>query len=116
MKLKEVVHNIRIDPRKLTEYALNPNNPKGANKAIMFERHLGLTRDNYELLLEQINAQALEAETMFQSSDQHGERYQVDLEITGAKLGQKEIVRTGWIVEPNSDTARLITLYVKKRK
>ncbi len=46
MKLGDVVNRIVIDPRKLTEYALNPDNPRGADKAVMFEHHLGFTRDN----------------------------------------------------------------------
>ncbi|ELR98447.1 DUF6883 domain-containing protein [Gloeocapsa sp. PCC 73106] len=115
MKLGEIVKKILIDPRKLIEYTLNLDNPKGANKAVMFERHLSFTKDNYELLLEQIYNQVLEAEATFQLRDKHGDRYQVDIEINGAKAGQREVVRTGWIVEPGSDTARLITLYVRKR-
>jgi hypothetical protein len=116
MKLKNIVSYITIDPRKLTEYALNPDNPVGADKAVMFNRHLGFTRDNYEQLLEQIVRQALEAEAIYQLTDQHGNRYQVDLEIIGIQEGQKEIVRTGWIVEHQSDTARLITLFVRRRE
>jgi hypothetical protein len=115
MKLKELVSKIKIDPRKLTEYALNLDNHKGKNKAIMFQLHLGYNQDNYEPLLQQITAKALEGEAIYQSTDQHGERYQVDLEITGMETGQKEIVRTGWIIENKHDTARLVTLFVRKR-
>jgi filamentous hemagglutinin len=115
MKLKDLVIDNNIDPRKLTEYALNPDNPKGADKAIMFERHLGFTRDNYEILLDKIKSTALDAEANLQKTDIHGQRYQVDLEITGIKPGQQEIVRTGWIVKQNSNIARLVTLYVRKR-
>ncbi|HEY9867085.1 MAG TPA: hypothetical protein V6D21_23120 [Candidatus Obscuribacterales bacterium] len=115
MKLGKIISQIQINPRKLTEYALNPNNPKGADKAIMFERHLGFTKDNYELLLEQISTQVLKTEATFQFRDEHGDRYQVDLEIIGTQEGQKEIVRTGWVVQPDLNTARLITLYVRKR-
>jgi hypothetical protein len=116
MKLRDSVSRIVIDPRKLSEYALNPDNPVGADKAVMFQRHLGFTRDNYQLLLEQISAQALEAEAILQRTDKHGQRYQVDLEIIGVEEGQREIVRTGWIVEPDSDVARLVTLYVRRRQ
>ncbi|ACB51608.1 hypothetical protein cce_2258 [Crocosphaera subtropica ATCC 51142] len=115
MKLKELVDHIDINSRKLTEYALNVDNPKGVNKALMFERHLGYNKDNYQLLLNQIYAQVLDAEATFQFQDEHGERYQIDLEIKGIEAYQKEIVRTGWIREPNSNIARLVTLYVKKR-
>jgi hypothetical protein len=116
MKLGDVVAHVVIDPRKLTEYALNPENPRGADKAIMFERHLGFTKDNYQLLLQQIELKVLGAEANLQKTDVHGQRYQVDLEIEGIESGQLETVRTGWIVELKNDVARLITLYVRKRK
>ena len=116
MKLGDVASRIIIDPRKLTEYALNLDNPKGADKAIMFERHLGFTKDNYQLLLQQIESKVLDAEATLQTTDVHGQRYQVDLEIEGVELGQIETVRTGWIVELKNDIARLVTLYVRKRK
>ncbi len=115
MKLGDIVTHLVIDSRKLTEYALNPDNPIGADKAVMFQRHLGFTRDNYESLLEQISDQALEADAISGHADEHGQRYRVDLEIIGTQ-GQREIVRTGWIVEPDSDAARLVTLYVRRRQ
>ncbi|WP_245602631.1 DUF6883 domain-containing protein [Gloeothece verrucosa] len=81
----------------------------------MFQRHLGFTRENYETLLEQISTQVLEAEAIVGISDEHGQRYQVDLEIKGIKPGMQEIVRTAWIVQPDSDIAKLVSLYVRKR-
>ncbi len=113
MKFQEVIANLVIDTRKLTEYALNPDNPIGANKALVFEQQLGYTRDNYEGLLQQIQARALDAEAVTKEADQHGQRYQVDLEVTGVN-GQTAIVRTGWVVDPEADFARLVTLYVRK--
>ena len=47
--------------------------------------------------------------------DQHGQRFQVDLVIMGVEPGQQEMVRTGWIVRPGEDLARLATLYVRRR-
>ena len=114
MKLSDVVSRIEIDPRKLTEYALNPNNPVGADKAVIFQRVLGYNRDNYRLLLEQIQSQAMEAEAIQKSEDQHGQRYQVDLEVVGAE-NQRAIIHIGWIVQPETDFAKLVTLYVKKQ-
>jgi hypothetical protein len=84
-------------------------------KAVMFQRHLGFIRDNYQPLLEQISAQTLEVEAILGLTDEHGQRYRVDLEIIGIQ-GQREIVRTGWIVEAYSDAARLVTLYVRRRQ
>jgi len=115
MKLGDIVSQLIIDPHKLMEYALNPDNPVGGDKAVMFQLHLGFTRDNYAPLLEQISAKVLEAEVILGQTDEHGQRYRVDLEITGTER-QQEIVRTGWIVEPGSDAARLVTLFVRRRR
>ncbi|MCG9890805.1 MAG: hypothetical protein MH252_07000 [Thermosynechococcaceae cyanobacterium MS004] len=98
MKLKDIAAQIQIDPRKLTEYALNPDNPVGLDKAFMFQQHLGFTQANHAQLLQQIQTKAPEAEATFQRSDEHGDRYQVDLVIIGIEEGQQETVRTGWIV------------------
>lgn len=114
MKFGEIVTYLQIDYRKLTEYALNPDNPKGRHKAFMFQQHLGYSQNNYESLLRQIQEKALDAEAIPADRDEYGQRYQVDLEIRGVNDGQKEIVRTGWIVKPLSQTARLVTLYLKK--
>ncbi|BAU10066.1 hypothetical protein LEP3755_05460 [Leptolyngbya sp. NIES-3755] len=111
MKLRDVVRQIEIDPRKLTNYALNLDSPKGADKAIVFRSALGFTRENYTLLMQQIVAMALDAEASVRELDEHGQRYRVDLEIIGVE-GQREMVRTGWIVAEGSDIARLTTLYV----
>jgi hypothetical protein len=56
----------------------------------------------------------MEAEAVQKSEDQHGQRYQVDLEVVGTE-NQRAIVRIGWIVQPETDFARLVTLYVKKQ-
>lgn len=115
MKFKDIVSQYIVDPRKLTEYALNVDNPKGSDKAIMFQRHLGFTKENYRFLLEQILAQVSESEAIMTVADKHRQRYQVDLVIRGIQEGTKEVVRTGWIVDHNSNVAKLITLYVRKR-
>jgi hypothetical protein len=44
--------------------------------------------------------------------DNYGQRYTIDMEITGAN-GNVATVRTGWIIGPKSDTPRLTTLMVK---
>lgn len=116
MKLRDIVSQISIDPRKLTEYALNlENRTGGADKAVLFQRHLGFTRENYEFLLEQVEAQVLDADAILGKINQYGERYRIDLAIIGLE-GQREMVRTGWIVAPDSDVAKLTTLYVLRRK
>jgi hypothetical protein len=115
MKLRELVTEVIINPRKLTNYALDSENPKGKDKAVMFARYLGYTKDNYQHLLDQIYDLVLDAEAIPQNEDQFGIRYQIDLEIQGMEAQQIEIVRTGWLISPNSQQARLTTLYIPKR-
>jgi len=114
MKLGDVVSRITIDPRKLTEYALNPDNPVGRHKAYVFERALGFTKSHWSLLAEQIELLALDSEAVLKLVDHHGSHYSVDLEIRGLQ-GQQAVVCTGWIVTSGSDEARLTTLYIRKR-
>ena len=113
MKLGDIVERVSVDPCKLTEYALNPQAPRGRHKAIVFERALGFTRENYADLLIQIERRALEAEATFHSEDEFGRRYMVDLAVEGA-AGQQGVVRTGWLVPPGVEETRLITLYVRR--
>ncbi len=116
MKLKEVVSQIVIDPSKLVHYALKKNHDKGGDKAIMFEQYLGFIQANYQLLLEQIQAKVMEADAAIGYDDDYGQRYNIDILIVGIQPEQKEIVRTGWLVTPGTNIARLITLYIRSRK
>ncbi len=115
MKLRELADEILIDPRKLTAYALDPDNPKGKDKAFMFQKHLGYTKDNYQPLLDQIYHQTLNAQALEQNTDKYGTRYQIDLKIQGVESEQIETVRTGWLIAPNSKQARLTTIYIPKK-
>jgi filamentous hemagglutinin len=72
MKLSEIVERASIDPRKLTEYALNPEAPWGQHKAVVFEQSLGINRQNYAGLLAQIEQQVLAAEAVLHSEDAFG--------------------------------------------
>jgi len=113
MKLSNIVNGVVVDPRKLTDYALDPDAPWGRHKAAVFKKLLGFTRENYADLLTQIERYALECKVTFHSADEFGRRYTVDLFIRGTE-GRKAIVRTGWLVPPGADEAYLVTLYVRK--
>ncbi|MCI0438888.1 MAG: hypothetical protein L0177_07115 [Chloroflexi bacterium] len=114
MKLGDVATHVFIDARKLTDYALNLEHPKGRHKAILFGEYLGFTRDNYQSLLHQIEASALEAEVEEGRNDEHGRRYVAYLDVTGPE-GRQGIILTVWIVAPETDEARLVTLYPVRR-
>lgn len=114
MKLADIADDVMIDARKLTHYALDPNSPYGKHKAILFERALGFTQDNYRLLVAQVESQIWQVELTFHSQDEFGARYTADLQIDGVQ-GKRALVRTGWLIAPDLHLAQRVTIYVKKR-
>ncbi|MCA1032523.1 hypothetical protein LCL95_16040 [Bacillus timonensis] len=101
-----------IDPRKLTDYALNPNHPVGGNKAKVFESALGYNQSNASQLMKQIQKNLPNTPATLGKADQYGQRYTVDMLIKGAK-GKTATVRTGWIIMSGSNTPEMTTLFVK---
>ncbi|MFZ1427888.1 MAG: DUF6883 domain-containing protein [Geminicoccaceae bacterium] len=100
-----------IDPRKLTDYVLDPNSPQGRHKARVFKRALGYDRSNHLGLLASIRKGILTQEAWMIGTTAHGELWQVDLPIIGP--GGAASVRTGWTPEEGSDVPRLTTAYVR---
>jgi hypothetical protein len=113
VKLRNLATSIVVEVHKLTEYALNPKHERGRHKAQVIETALGYTRDHCQPLIEQIERQALDAEAIVQKTDAYGQRVRVEIPITGVS-GQQAIVVTGWLITPESDMARLVTLFVRK--
>ena len=75
MKLHEIVSRLVIDPRKLTAYALDPENPLGRHKALVFERRLGFSKVNEAALRQQIETLAPNVEAVLQRTDRYGQHY-----------------------------------------
>ncbi len=100
-----------INPKKLTDYALNPDHPVGGNKARVFKSALGYDKNNAGELIEQIYSKLPESEAVMGKLDQYGQRYTVDMSITGVN-GNTATVRTGWIVKTECEIPSLTTLYI----
>ena len=104
--------NAVIDSKKIYDYALNPNHPVGGNKARVFGSALGYNQSNGEGLIAQIYENLPQNEAITGQNDQFGQRYTVDMSITGPN-GNTAVVRTGCILAPGSVTPSLTTLFVK---
>ena len=76
------VENATINPKKLTEYALNPDHPVGGNKAKVIERALGYNQSNADDLMRQIYDKLPNSEAVLGKLDEYGQRYTVDMPIT----------------------------------
>lgn len=106
--------NAVVDIRKLTEYCLNPENPRGRHKARVFRSSLGITADDAPALREKLLHVAATTESAVTGErDVYGQRYVVDFEWTTA-VGAAS-VRSTWIVLTDEDFPRLTSCYVLKR-
>ena len=106
------VEGATINRKKLTEYALNPNHPVGGNKAKVFESALGYNQSNADDLMRQIYEKLPSSEAILGKLDEYGQRYIVDILITGPN-GKTMYVRTGWIIKTGSNIPELTTIFVK---
>lgn len=99
-----------VDIRKLRDYCLNPDSPKGRNKARVFASALGLIRRDADLLRRALLAAAREQEAVPGEADDYGQRYTLDFPLETA-TGRRQ-VRSGWMVRHGEDFPRLTTCYV----
>jgi hypothetical protein len=103
-----------VDIRKLRDYCLNPDNPRGSNKARVFAAALGLTTMDAATLQNTLLEAARNVEAIPGERDAYGQRYTIDFEMrtaTGAAM-----VRSGWIILHHESFPRLTTCYVSQRR
>lgn len=104
-----------IPKEKLVDYALNPDHPIGKEKAKVFKKALGYTRENSEELQKKILELFREDEMILKQDDQYGKRYEQIMKITGPN-GKTANVLTAWIKESESSEPRLTSLYVTEKE
>ena len=102
-----------VDIRKLRDYCLNPDNPRGSNKARVFAAALGLTAADVATLQKALLKAALDNEALPGELDAYGQRYTIDFEMITATASA--LVRSGWIILSNETTPRLTTCYVARK-
>lgn len=108
-KLIPNAENAVVDIRKLRDYCLNLNHDQGKHKARLFSSILGMSSDDAkslcQILLEVVKTQ----EARLGRRDDFGQRYTLDFTLEWQ--GRSASVRSGWIVEHNSDVPKLTTCY-----
>ncbi|OBQ05655.1 MAG: hypothetical protein AN490_13380 [Anabaena sp. AL09] len=114
MKLTSVnllpnAENAVIDIRKLRDYSLNLAHPKGKDKARLFLSILGMTAGNAEELRQIILEEVKTQEVSLNRRDKFGQRYTIDFTLEWQN--KSATIRTGWIIEPDSDIPRLTSCY-----
>jgi len=104
-------HRAVIEDAKLREYILNPAHPVGRHHAVLFERLLGITCENAEVLKNALRLAAAEGEVSQERRTPHGRKYTIRFPMRGPE-GLKTVLSI-WIVETGSEIPRLVTSYVE---
>ena len=102
--------NAIVDFRKLRDYCLNPDSPRGSHKARVFAAALGITAADAENLRATLLDAARTSEVTVGELDLYGQRYTMDVEVT-TEVGTAS-VRSGWILLHGEAAPRLTTCYV----
>jgi len=103
-----------VDIRKLSEYCLNPDSPRGRHKARVFAAALGLTAADASRLRTKLLEVARTGEARPGEVDAYGRRYTIDFTMM-TKVG-KATIRSRWIVIRGKGAPRFTTCYVKRRR
>lgn len=101
--------NAVVDIRKLRDYCLNPTHGEGKHKARMFAAALGMTYDDAEDLREALLQVVKTHDAQLRRRDSYGQRYCVDFMFEWRS--RKAMVRSGWIIEHETDIPKLTSCY-----
>lgn len=97
--------NAFVDIRKLRDYCLSPDHPRGRHKVRVFASALGLKVDDGEELRGALLSAVFHEEATSAEEDEYGKRYVLDFEME-TETGTATI-RGGWIVRRGEGFPRL---------
>lgn len=99
-----------VDVRKLRDYCLSGEHPRGQHKARVFKGVLGWTSDQAENVRQRLLEAVLLEDADFLGADDYGQRYALDFDVQGA--GTVTTVRSLWIIRHGEDFPRFTSCYV----
>ncbi|GAA2571936.1 hypothetical protein GCM10010435_53040 [Winogradskya consettensis] len=100
------------DPRKITDYAMNPDHPVGKNKYRVIHSATGLDVGDAGSIEQQIREGVRSGTPILGKLDQHGQRWSVDVPLSGPT--GTITVRTAWIVDAGATEPRMVTISFPK--
>src|SRR5438128_8269025 len=98
-----------VDIRKLRDYCLNPLHDDGKHKARLFAAALGIEQKDASKLRVALLEAVKTHEATYGRRDGYGQRYTVDF-VLGWQ-SKRALIRSGWIIEHDSDVPRLTSCY-----
>lgn len=102
--------NAVVEMRKLRDYCLSPEHPRGRHKARVFASALGLTAEDSEELRRALLSATRSQEADPTEQDEYGQRYMLDF-VMSTEAGSAT-VRSGWIVRSGEDIPRFTSCWV----
>lgn len=99
-----------LDKRKLEDYCLNAEHPRGRHKARVFREALGIEKTEANWLRNALLAALPESEAIALDVDAFGARWRADLQVT--RQNRQAVVRTIWIVRTGELRPRFVTCWV----
>jgi hypothetical protein len=99
-----------VDVRKLRDYCLSTEHPRGQHKARIFKSALGWTADNAEDVRHRLWEAVQRNDASFLGADDYGQRYALDFPVQGT--GGAVTVRSLWIIRHGEDFPRFTTCFV----
>lgn len=106
--------NAEIDPRKLRDYALNPEHETGRYKATFFTQ-MGYSANDWLRLAYDIRQQHLSQPAETGQASPYGRKYTITAPLQGPR-GPARQVTTVWIFRPDRDWAELVTISPATRR
>ncbi len=97
-----------VDMRKLRDYCLNPLHDEGKHKARLFAA-IGITANEVEELWAILRQVVKSGEANLGRHASYGQRYILDFPLN--RRGTETVIRSGWIIEHETETLRLTTCY-----
>jgi len=101
--------NAVVDIRKLRDYCLNPYHDDGKHKARLFLSSLGMTVDHAEELRQILLEIVKTHQARLGREDEFGQRYTLDFTLEWQN--RSATLRSGWIIEHDSEIPKLTTCY-----
>lgn len=106
--------NAIVDIRKIRDYCLNPQHNKGKDKARLFSSLLGMSSDDAEELRSALLEAVKNQDAQLAEKNEYGQRYTLDFTLNWQ--GKQATIRSGWIIETNSNIPKLTTAFPLIRK
>ena len=99
-----------LDIRKIEDYCLNSEHPRGRHKARLFRESIGLSRSDSSWLRQALLEAVRTTDAIQLAADRFGTRWRVDVVVS--RHGRSIMIRTVWIVRTGEELPRFVTCWV----